>query len=48
VTHEPDIATFAARRLVFRDGRLMSDQRGDAEDAAAVLTTLPAEDEALL
>jgi len=48
VTHEADIATFAARRLVFRDGRLMSDQRGDAEDAAAVLTTLPAEDEALL
>ena len=44
VTHEPDIATFAGRRLVFRDGRLMTDQRGDAEDAAAVLATLPEEE----
>jgi putative ABC transport system ATP-binding protein len=46
VTHEPDIAAFAGRRLVFRDGRLMSDQRWQAEDAAAVLATLP-EEEAL-
>ena len=44
VTHEPDIATFAGRHLVFRDGRLMSDQRGGAEDAAAVLATLPEEE----
>jgi putative ABC transport system ATP-binding protein len=44
VTHEPDIATFATRRLVFRDGRLMSDQRGEAQDAAAVLATLPEEE----
>ena len=44
VTHEPDIATFAGRRLVFRDGRLMSDQRGAAEDAAAVLASLPEEE----
>jgi putative ABC transport system ATP-binding protein len=44
VTHEPDIATFAARRLVFRDGRLMSDQRGAAEDAAVVLASLPEEE----
>jgi putative ABC transport system ATP-binding protein len=44
VTHEPDIAMFAGRRLVFRDGRLMSDQRGDAQDAAAVLATLPEEE----
>jgi putative ABC transport system ATP-binding protein len=47
VTHEPDIATFAGRRLVFRDGRLTSDERGSAEDAAAVLASLP-EEEALV
>jgi putative ABC transport system ATP-binding protein len=45
VTHEPDIAAFAGRRLVFRDGRLLSDQRGEAEDAAALLGTLPDEEE---
>ena len=45
VTHEPDIAAFAGRRLVFRDGRLLSDQRGQAEDAAALLGTLPDEEE---
>ena len=44
VTHEPDIATFAGRRLVFRDGRLMSDERGQAEDAAAALASLPEEE----
>jgi putative ABC transport system ATP-binding protein len=44
VTHESDIATFAGRRLVFRDGRLMSDQLAQAEDAAAVLATLPEEE----
>jgi putative ABC transport system ATP-binding protein len=27
VTHEPDIATFAGRVLIFRDGRLLSDER---------------------
>jgi putative ABC transport system ATP-binding protein len=47
VTHEADIAAFAGRRLVFRDGRLMSDQRANAEDAAAVLASLP-EEEALV
>ena len=44
VTHEPDIASFAGRRLVFRDGRLMSDERGPAEDAAAALAALPEEE----
>jgi putative ABC transport system ATP-binding protein len=44
VTHEPDIATFAGRRLRFRDGRLMSDERGLAEDAAAALAALPEEE----
>ena len=48
VTHEPDIATFAGRRLVFRDGRLMSDERGEPQDAAAVLASLPSEEEALV
>jgi len=27
VTHEPDVAAFAARNLVFRDGRILSDRR---------------------
>ncbi|HYQ18486.1 MAG TPA: macrolide ABC transporter ATP-binding protein, partial [Polyangiaceae bacterium] len=26
VTHEPDVAAFAKRSLVFRDGRILSDQ----------------------
>ena len=44
VTHEPDIAAFAGRRLLFRDGRLISDQRGHPEDAAALLASLPEEE----
>ncbi len=48
VTHEQDIATYASRVLVFRDGRLMSDERRPApQDAAAALAALPAEEEAL-
>jgi putative ABC transport system ATP-binding protein len=47
VTHESDIAAFAGRRLVFRDGRLISDQRGRSEDAEALLASLP-EEEAVL
>ena len=48
VTHEPDIATSASRVLVFRDGRLLSDERNPApQDAAAALTALPADEEAL-
>ncbi len=47
VTHEPDIAAFAGRRLVFRDGRLIGDQRGTPEDAALMLASLP-EEEALV
>jgi putative ABC transport system ATP-binding protein len=43
VTHEADIAAFAGRRLVFRDGRLIGDQRGTPEDAAAMLASLPEE-----
>jgi putative ABC transport system ATP-binding protein len=46
VTHEPDIATYASRVLVFRDGRLLSDERRDApQDAAAALAALPSEEE---
>jgi putative ABC transport system ATP-binding protein len=30
VTHEPDIAAFAKRVLVFRDGRLVEDRQVDA------------------
>jgi putative ABC transport system ATP-binding protein len=44
VTHEQDIAGFAGRRLVFRDGRLISDQRGTAADAAAMLASMPEEE----
>jgi putative ABC transport system ATP-binding protein len=47
VTHESDIAAFAGRRLLVRDGRLIGDQRGNAEDAAALLARLP-EEEALV
>jgi putative ABC transport system ATP-binding protein len=48
VTHEPDIAAFASRVLVFRDGRLLSDERQAApRDAAAALAALPIEEEAL-
>src|SRR5438445_11071022 len=46
VTHEPDIANYASRRLVFRDGRLRTDDRvAEPRDAAEALTTLPAEEE---
>ena len=48
VTHEPDIATYASRVLVFRDGRLLSDEQNPApQDAAAALAVLPADEEAL-
>jgi putative ABC transport system ATP-binding protein len=46
VTHEPDIAVYAGRVLVFRDGRLLSDERRPApQEAAATLAGLPLEDE---
>lgn len=37
VTHEPDIAAFASRQLVFRDGLLLSDRKSTAEDASKAL-----------
>jgi putative ABC transport system ATP-binding protein len=46
VTHEPDIAAYASRVLVFRDGRLMSDERRQApQNAVATLAGLPTEEE---
>ena len=46
VTHEPDIAAYASRVLVFRDGRLLSDERCPTpQDAAATLAGLPTEEE---
>jgi putative ABC transport system ATP-binding protein len=41
VTHEQDIATYASRRLVFRDGRLRGDERAVPLDAAEALRALP-------
>ena len=43
VTHEQDIAGYASRRIVFRDGRLLSDQRATPLDAAETLANLPEE-----
>lgn len=37
VTHEPDIAAFASRQLVFRDGLLLSDKRSEPASAEAAL-----------
>src|SRR5262249_17994252 len=46
VTHEPDIATYASRHLIFRDGRLRTDERVAAPvDAAAALTSLPRDED---
>jgi putative ABC transport system ATP-binding protein len=45
VTHEPDIASYASRRLFFRDGRLLRDDRAAPLDAVAALADLPVEDE---
>lgn len=38
VTHEPDIASFASRQLVFRDGSLLSDKKTTANSAKDTLT----------
>ena len=46
VTHEPDIAAYASRHLVFRDGRLLSDDhRATPQDAVAALAALPVDEE---
>jgi putative ABC transport system ATP-binding protein len=43
VTHEPDIAQFAKREIVFRDGQIKRDERiSRPQIASEVLKTLPA------
>ena len=43
VTHEPDIAAYADRRLVVRDGRIRSDDQQGAHDAAKDLAGMKEE-----
>ncbi len=46
VTHEPDIAQFAKRQILFRDGKVRSDNLvKDRQRAGDVLKTLPALDD---
>jgi putative ABC transport system ATP-binding protein len=47
VTHEPDIATFAKRHIVFRDGKIKTDKiNTDTKNASEVIKTIPSiEDE---
>ena len=40
VTHEHDIAAFAGRAIHFRDGKVIRDERADAQDAARALAML--------
>jgi len=43
VTHEPDIARFAKREVVFRDGQIKRDEKiSRPQIASEVLKTLPA------
>jgi putative ABC transport system ATP-binding protein len=44
VTHEPDIAAFASRVVVVRDGRIQKDEPQVPHDATDALAALPAED----
>ncbi len=46
VTHDAEVARFAARVLRFRDGRLVADTRQEPADAAAMLAALPPMEEA--
>jgi ABC-type lipoprotein export system ATPase subunit len=47
VTHEPDIAKYAERHVVFRDGKIIQDTRIKPLQAAEDLARMPAaEDEA--
>jgi len=46
VTHEPDIADFAKRQIVFRDGKVKADKTNtDQKQASKVLAKMPAIDE---
>ena len=46
VTHEPDIARYAGRHVVFRDGKVIQDERIQPRQAAEDLAQLPAPEEA--
>ena len=46
VTHERDVANFAKRIILFRDGQVVEDRANTPQDAAAVLATMPAEEPA--
>jgi len=41
VTHEPDIARYAGRHVVFRDGKVIQDERLQSRQAADDLARLP-------
>jgi putative ABC transport system ATP-binding protein len=46
VTHEPDVAQFAKRHIVFRDGKIKSDKTNvNPKIASEVIKDLPAIDE---
>jgi putative ABC transport system ATP-binding protein len=34
ITHEPDIATFAGRMILFKDGRVVDDRKNSSQRAA--------------
>jgi putative ABC transport system ATP-binding protein len=44
VTHEPDIAEYAARVILMRDGHVTSDTRHPPKDAAVAMREMPAEE----
>ena len=43
VTHEPEVAAFASRQLIFRDGRVQSDKAVQAESASEHLASYRAQ-----
>jgi putative ABC transport system ATP-binding protein len=47
VTHEPDMARFASRIVVLRDGRVRADRPAARQSAAAVRAAGPQEDDLL-
>jgi putative ABC transport system ATP-binding protein len=46
VTHEHDVAAFASRVVMFRDGRIVSDERQQPRSAPAALRALDQDAEA--
>jgi len=46
VTHEPDIAEYAARVVIMRDGHVLSDTRQTPKDAAEAVRAMPPEEAA--